>query len=191
MKKLILMSMVAVMFSACNQQKNDQSKSQVAADSVAQTSAVSIAVVNSDSILMNYQFAKSAQEKLAKKAEDAKLSLNLKQKSLEKEMAEFQKKYENQAFISQASMESQAKSLQKKQYDLQAHGEQLEGDFMNEQSKLGQQLKDSIDFAIKELNKGRFSLVLSTSSMNDNVLFVDDKMNITNEILEFLNKRYK
>ena len=34
-------------------------------------------------------------------------------------------------------------------------------------------------------------MVLSTSSLTDNVLYVDDTLNITNEVLEFLNSRIK
>ena len=72
------------------------------------------------------------------------------------------------------------------------HGETLENEFLAEQQKLSLQLKDSINMAIREINKDkRFSMVLSTSSLTDNVLYVDDTLNITNEVLEFLNSRIK
>ncbi|MDR1543954.1 MAG: OmpH family outer membrane protein [Prevotellaceae bacterium] len=191
MKKIFFLLTVAVIFAAC---KNSQNNGQTVVEpneTTEKTTSLSIAVVNSDSIILNYAFAVNAQESLTRKAEDARLSLNTKARQLSNEMADFQKKYENNAFLSRERAESEANRLQKKQTDLQEHSAKLENDFMVEQSKLGQQLKDSIELAIKELNKGRFSLVLSTNSMNDNVLYSDEALNITKEVLAFLNKRYK
>ena len=129
---------------------------------------------------------------MTKKAEDARLSLNTKAKQLQKELADFQNKINNNAFLSRERAEQEASRLQKKQAEIQMHGETLENEFLAEQQKLSLQLKDSINMAIREINKDkRFSMVLSTSSLTDNVLYVDDTLNITNEVLEFLNSRIK
>ena len=129
---------------------------------------------------------------MTKKAEDARLSLNTKAKQLQKELADFQNKINNNAFLSRERAEQEASRLQKKQAEIQMHGETLENEFLAEQQKLSLQLKDCINMAIREINKDkRFSMVLSTSSLTDNVLYVDDTLNITNEVLEFLNSRIK
>lgn len=191
MKHFILVLITVGLFACGNNAKKDE---KVATATTTGGAAVSqlIGVVNSDSILEKYTFAIKARETMTKKAEDARLSLNTKAKQLQKEMADFQNKINNNAFLSRERAEQEASRLQRKQAEVQMHGETLENDFLAEQQKLSLQLKDSINMAIRELNKDkRFSMILSTSSLTDNVLYVDDALNITNDVLEFLNSRIK
>lgn len=185
--------LVAVCLVACgNKASKEVKKAAAPAGTVALSVSATIGVVNSDSILEKYTFAIQARETMTKKAEDARLSLNTKAKQLQKELADFQNKINNNAFLSRERAEQEASRLQKKQAEIQMHGETLENEFLAEQQKLSLQLKDSINMAIREINKDkRFSMVLSTSSLTDNVLYVDDTLNITNEVLEFLNSRIK
>lgn len=185
--------LVTVCLVACgNKASKEVKKTAAPASTVALSVSATIGVVNSDSILEKYTFAIQARETMTKKAEDARLSLNTKAKQLQKELADFQNKINNNAFLSRERAEQEASRLQKKQAEIQMHGETLENEFLAEQQKLSLQLKDSINMAIREINKDkRFSMVLSTSSLTDNVLYVDDNLNITNEVLEFLNSRIK
>lgn len=185
--------LVTVCLVACgNKASKEVKKTATPAGTVALSVSATIGVVNSDSILEKYTFAIQARETMTKKAEDARLSLNTKAKQLQKELADFQNKINNNAFLSRERAEQEASRLQKKQAEIQMHGETLENEFLAEQQKLSLQLKDSINMAIREINKDkRFSMVLSTSSLTDNVLYVDDTLNITNEVLEFLNSRIK
>ena len=53
-----------------------------------------------------------------------------------------------------------------------------------------QVLRDSLDNFLKEFNRdGRYKLILSRSG--DNVLYADPAVDITNEVVAGLNKRYK
>ena len=185
--------LVTVCLVACgNKASTEVKKTAAPSGTVALSVSATIGVVNSDSILEKYTFAIQARETMTKKAEDARLSLNTKAKQLQKELADFQNKINNNAFLSRERAEQEASRLQKKQAEIQMHGETLENEFLAEQQKLSLQLKDSINMAIREINKDkRFSMVLSTSSLTDNVLYVDDTLNITNEVLEFLNSRIK
>ena len=58
---------------------------------------------------------------MTKKAEDARLSLNTKAKQLQKELADFQNKINNNAFLSRERAEQEASRLQKKQAEIQMH----------------------------------------------------------------------
>ena len=192
MRKIILISISVFCLIACNNNKKQNALQTKEADAVLESEHITIGVVNTDTILEKYTFAIQARESMTKKAEDAKLTLNTRAKQLQKEMAEFQNKVDNNAFLSRERAEQEAARLQKKQADIQQHGASLEDDFMQEQQRLSQQLKDSIDLAIKEINKDkRFSIIVSTSSLTDNVLYADKSLNITNEILVFLNSRIK
>ncbi len=193
MKKFFTISIVALCLIACGGNSKKEVKTPVnTAVTANAASSVAIGVVNTDSILDKYTFAIKARETTTKKAEDARLSLNTKARQLQQEMAEFQKKIENNAFLSRERAEQEAARLQKKEIEVRTLGETLETQFMNEQQKLSLQLKDSIALAISEINKDkRFAIIVSTSSLTDNVLYADESLNITNEILEFLNSRIK
>ncbi len=199
MKKVVLISLSVLAMLACgNKNKTnagDAKKQEVQTDSIDSSASarnLAIAVINTDTVLEKYQFAIEAKEKMMKKAEDARLSLNTKGQQLQKEMMDFQNKIDNNAFLSRERAEQEASRLQKKQGELEQHGAKLENEFMVEQQKLSLQLKDSISKAIAEINSdGRFAMVLTTSSLTDNVLYADKSLDITSDVIELLNKRFK
>jgi len=193
MKKLFLLLAVAVIFAACKQPQDTEQQQVTQSDSItAAATSLMIGVIDTDSILENYAFAVKARNDMSKKADEMTGSLRARATQLQSEYADFQKKIENNAFLSRERAEQEAQRIQKKEQDLQKYQENMERTFMQEQQSLSIQLKDSIDLAIKAVNKDkRFAIVLSTSSLNDNVLYVEPNLNITKEILEFLNKRYK
>lgn len=152
---------------------------------------ITVAFVNIDTLLSQYNLAKISNEKLIKKQEDARLKINSQTRQLQNEMQEFQRKYENNAFLSRERAESEYNRLQKKEVELQQLDRTLTQDLLQEQQTLTQQLRDSIDAAITDINKeGKYELIISTSSVNDNVLFAKKQYDITNEVLESLNNRY-
>ena len=194
MKKLFLFLAVAVVFAACKQQKDNDQQQVAQSDTISATttSAMMIGVIDTDSILENYAFAVKERNAMNKKADEMSSSLRARATQFQNEYMDFQKKIENNAFLSRERAEQEGQRLQKKQEDLQKYQENMERTLMQEQQNIALQLKDSINVAIKEINKDkRFAIVLSTSSLNDNVLYVEQNMNITKEILDFLNQRYK
>jgi len=192
MKKLfLLLAAVAVVFAACNKQKNNGKQSEQQSDSITKITSITIGVVDTDSILENYAFAVQARSKMSKKADEMSSSLKARGLQLQNDYADFQKKIDNNAFLSNERAQQEAQRIQKKQEELQRYQDNMEKTFMQEQQALSMQLKDSIDLAIKTINSDkRFSIILSTSSLNDNVLYVEPRLNITKEILDFLNERY-
>lgn len=194
MKKVYFLFLTLCVLTACNQHANsDKTTSTSTNDTSSVTSgSLSVAVVNVDSLLMNYTFAKNANETLIKKQEDARLNINTKARQLQNEMADFENKLNNNAFLSRERAEQEGLRIQNKQAELQELDRKLSNDLMIEQQNLSQQLQDSINQAIRILNEnGRYSLILSTSSMNDNVLFMEEQYNITDEVLTLLNSRCK
>lgn len=149
-----------------------------------------IAYLNTDSLLVNYIFAQEASEKLMKKQEDARLKLNTKARSLQSEMADFQRKLENNAFLSRERAEKEQQRLMKKQQELQELEAKLTEDIMIENQKLNMQLADTLTNFLKEFNAdGRYHVILSNNA-KDNVLMATETYNITNEVINQLNTRY-
>lgn len=149
-----------------------------------------IAYVNIDSLLLNYQFAKESNESLMKKQEDSRLDLNVKARQLQGEMAEFQRKLENNAFLSRERAEQEQNRLMRKEQDLQQLNAKLSQELMDVQQKVSEELRDSINAFLKEYNKDKkFELILSNTS-SDNILLSNDIYDITKEVTEALNSRY-
>lgn len=149
-----------------------------------------IAYVNIDSLLLNYQFAKESNESLMKKQEDSRLDLNLKARQLQTEMAEFQRKLENNAFLSRERAEQEQNRLMRKEQDLQQLNAKLSQELMDVQQKVSEELRDSINSFLKQYNKSKkYELILSNTS-SDNILLSNDIYDITKEVTEALNKRF-
>lgn len=153
--------------------------------------SIPMAYINIDSLLINYTFAKNANEALAKKQEDSRLVINSRQRELQGEMVDFQKKLENNVFLSRERAEQEQLRLQKKQQDLQATADRLSQQIMEQQQKMSEQLRDTINRFMKEYNKdGKYQVILSNTS-NDNVLYAAKQYDITKDVIVKLNERYK
>lgn len=176
-------------FSSCGQ-KEEKAKV-IKFDAADTTATLPIAYVNVDTILSNYNFAKEANENLMRKLESSNATMKEKQTRFQNEYAEFQRKVQQNAFLSEDRAQQEYARLQNMDKELKATASRLDDEFRREQQKLNNQLADSVRVVIKEYNKkANFQMVLSNSGM-DNVLFAQEKYDITDEILSLLNKRYK
>ncbi|MDD4970506.1 MAG: OmpH family outer membrane protein [Paludibacter sp.] len=149
-----------------------------------------IAYINIDSLLLHYQFAKEANESLIKKQEDSRLTINTKARQLQVEMSEFQRKLENNAFLSRERAEQEQARLQKKQQDLQVLDGDLSKQLVQVQQKMSEQLRDTINSFMKDFNKDhKYELIISNTS-SDNILYADKSYDITAEVTKQLNERF-
>lgn len=165
-------------------------KQEAPAVAVESSEVMPIAYLNVDSLLVNYTFAQEASERLMKKQEDARLKLNTKARTLQNEMADFQRKLENNAFLSRERAEKEQQRLLKKQQELQELEAQLTEDIMLENQKLNMQLADTLTNFLEEYNAdGRYHVILSNSA-KDNVLMAAEQYDITDEVIDALNARY-
>lgn len=189
MKKITFLLLTAVIVAACGKKSNDENNTND--NAISQSQQFSFAVVNVDTLMSQYEFAKISNEKLIKKQEDSRLKINLQVRQLQNEMIDFQKKIENNAFLTRERAESEQRRLQKKQSDLEALDRELTQSLMQEQQTLSQQFRDSINAVIAVLNKdGKYELIISTSAINDNVLYAKPQYDITQQVLDALNARY-
>lgn len=164
-------------------------KQEAPAVAVESSEMMPIAYLNVDSLLVNYTFAQEASERLMKKQEDARLKLNTKARTLQNEMADFQRKLENNAFLSRERAEKEQQRLLKKQQELQELEAQLTEDIMLENQKLNMQLADTLTNFLEEYNAdGRYHVILSNSA-KDNVLMAAEQYDITDEVIDALNAR--
>ncbi len=149
-----------------------------------------IAYVNIDSLLLNYTFAKNANEALISRQENSRATLNQKARQLQTEMDDFNRKLENQAFLSRERAEDAQRSIMQKQQDLQKMEANLTQQLMEQQQKMSEQLRDTVNAFLKDYNKsGKYQIILSNTG-NDNVLFAGQGYDITTEVIKELNNRF-
>ena len=149
-----------------------------------------VAYINVDSLLINYDFAKDLNEELLKKTEDARADLNAKASALEKEVGEFQRKLQNNAFLSEDRAQSEAARLQKKKEELDQLNYNLQNDLAQQQAQMNARLSDTIRNYIKEYNSVMHFELIFTNTMYDNIIIDAPKYDITADVLTRLNERY-
>lgn len=180
---------LVLMFTQCADNKSNGSTNNAPA-AVSGPTNMKIAYVEIDSLLTKYRFWNDLNEMMIKKEENIRTTLNEKAKDLDSEMREFQRKLENNGFVSRERAEQENLRISQKQRDLQQLQEKLSNELQAENQKNSLQLRDSINSFLKIYNKDKgYSLIISNTGF-DNLLYADPAFNITNEIVEGLNARY-
>jgi len=153
-------------------------------------SSLSIVFVETDSLLSKYDYSVELTEMMIKKEENIRATLNEKSTNLQKEAQDFQRKLQNQAFATRARAEQENNRLVKRQKDLQELNNRLRNELAAENQKNSLQLQDSIRTFLKEYSQKKgYDFILSNSGL-DNILYGNKALNITNEVVKELNKRY-
>ena len=184
---VILVAAVAALFVTFYSSKTSSSPEAVVAE---HSEVMPVAYLNVDSLLANYTFAQDASDKLMSKQEDARVKMNTKLRTFQNEVADFQRKLENNAFLSRDRAEKEQQRLAKKEQELQELEAKLTQDIMIENQKLNQQLADSLNNFLQIFNAdGRYHMILSNTA-KDNVLMAGEQYDITDEVVNGLNARY-
>ena len=187
MKKYIFPALaIAAMMVSCNNQSPKMDDQPAAASG----EGMKIAYVEVDSLMTQYNFAKDYSVTLQKKSNNARNTLNQKGNALQAAMANFQQKLNNNGFQSREQAASQQAAIQRQQNDLQELQARLENELANETSKFNEALRDSLQNFLKSYNEDKkFDLILSKAG--DNILMGNKKLDITQDVINGLNKRYK
>ena len=178
-----------VMFAQCAGNNNASTTSAPVAGATG-SSNMKIAFVEIDSLLTNYNFWNDLSEQMIKKEENIRTTLNEKGKKLEAEAREFERKIQNNGFVSRERAEQEQARLMKQQQELQELQQKLTNELAAENQKNSLELRDSINSFLKVYNQTKgYDLIISNTAF-DNLLYGNPAYNITNEIVEGLNARY-
>ena len=176
MKKNMFLAAVAVVaLASCNNASPKMDEQPVAADN--NNSGMKIAYVEVDSLMTQYEFCKEFTLTLQKKSNNARNTLNQKGQQLQSAAANFQQKLQNNGFTSREQAESQQAAIQRQQQSLQELQARLENELAQETAKYNDALRDSYDLIL--------------TKQGDNILYAAKRFDITNDVINGLNKRYK
>ena len=186
MKKYILSALTIALMASCNNASPKMDEQPVAASG----EGMKIAYVEVDSLMTQYDFAKDYSVTLQKKSNNARNTLNQKGSALQAAMANFQQKLNNNGFQSREQAASQQAAIERQQRDLQELQARLEGELAQETAKFNEALRDSLQNFLKAYNQDKkYDLILSKAG--DNILMGNKKFDITQDVINGLNKRYK
>ncbi len=187
MKKYIFSALaIAAMMVSCNNAtpKMDEQPAAASGD------GLKIAFVEVDSLMTQYDFAKDYSVTLQKKSNNARNTLTQKGNALQAAVNNFQQKMNNNGFQSREQAASVQNAIQRQQNDLQELQARLENELATETAKFNEALRDSLQNFLKDYNADKhFDLILSKAG--DNILLGSSKLDITQDVINGLNKRYK
>ena len=190
MKKYVFsaLAFAAVMASCNNASPKMDEKPQAAG--VENVSGMKIAFVEVDSLMTQYDFAKDYSVTLQKRSNNARNTLTQKTSELQAAVNNFQQKLQNNGFTSREQAQSVQAGIERRQRDLQELQARLENELASETQKFNEALRDSLNNFLTSYNKDKkFDLILSKAG--DNILYADRRHDITKDIINGLNKRYK
>lgn len=170
---------------------SDRKGSQHGSDNVNGSAAeMGIVFVNTDSLIIKYDLARELSEELIRKEESSRTDFNERVRVFEQDMMEFQRKLQNNGFLSLDRAQSEERRLRQKEQELQALNTRLTNDLMEAQNTMNQQLRDTITNFLKDYCKEKsYSMVLS-NTMGDNLLYADSVFDVTDDVVAKLNERY-
>ena len=188
MKKYIFSALaIAAMMASCNNAAPKMDEQPAAATN---GEGFKIAFVEVDSLMTQYDFAKDYSVTLQKKSNNARNTLTSKGNALQAAVNNFQQKLNNNGFQSREQAASVQSAIERQQRDLQELQARLENELATETAKFNEALRDSLQNFLKDYNSDKhFDLILSKAG--DNILLGSNKLDITQDVINGLNKRYK
>ena len=186
--KSVLVIAAAVLFGCQPSNKSDNMSGTQKA--VVGETDYSVAYINTDSLLLKYTYAKALSEKIMGKQEASRADFNEKAKVFQQDAVEFQRKVQNNGFLSLDRAEKEQQRLAKAERDLQELNQRLSNELMLEQETINRQLRDTLVNYLEEYSKANPYKIILSNTMGDNVLYSAPGVDITNQIVEALNARY-
>ncbi|HOP12812.1 OmpH family outer membrane protein [Lentimicrobium sp.] len=150
---------------------------------------VTVAYVNSDSIMAHYDLVKSMRNTLETKTAALENELKRKQSSFEKDAAYFQEQVSKQT-ISEASAQEIYAQLMAEQQKLYELREQYSAELSRQEYELNLVLIDSLNNFLERYNRRMNFDYIFSHARGGNILTANDSLDITEEVLRQLNTEY-
>lgn len=150
---------------------------------------VKIAYVDYDSLLAKFDYAQEVQKEIVKKEMSINNTIEQERQSLQEEAMEFERKMQNNIYLTQERAQAEYEKIMKKDQELMKRGQAMIAELEKTSNEKYKMLTDCINEHIKEYNKTRgFDFILTR--MGGNMLYANEALDITNEIAKGLNAKY-
>lgn len=186
----LFMAVASFMLMSCNKSNPKMDEKSVKDGVTTTTTGMKFAYVEVDSILSQYKFCKEYTAVLQKKSNNARNTIAQKGKQLQAAAANFQQKLQNNGFTSREQAANVQAAIQRQEQDLQELQNRLMSELDAETNKYNKALRDSLQNFLRDYNKSKkYDMILSKAG--DNILLADKRYDITLDVINGLNKRYK
>ncbi|HNW50979.1 MAG TPA: OmpH family outer membrane protein [Prolixibacteraceae bacterium] len=150
---------------------------------------VKIAYIVTDSVLLNYQMAVDLQKQFAGQQQQFNADFASKRQNYESQVTAFQEKVQRGGFLSEDRALKERDRIMGLEEEMKQMDYELSSKLSQMEAQINKQLTDSIMSYVKAYNKTHnYSYILSNTGT---IIVGDQKYNITREILDGLNARYR
>ncbi len=155
-----------------------------------------VAFIDIDTLAAKYEYCIEGQKALEAKQNGYRSQLEAKGQALQNALAAYQKKMQNGEITTEAQAQAAQTKLQNQQAQLLQLQSRIEGELVTATQAYHEALRDSLRSFLSDFNSdGRYKMILSRSGDNilnvDKILYADKSLDITNDVVAGLNKRYK
>lgn len=174
---------------ACNNTDSKTANTATKADAKENTEVThEFVYVNSDSLLSKYDYFKDMNAKLESKSKKAEADLKDKGTAFQREVAAYQKDANTMSADQRQKTEER---LARKQQELQGYQQNAGAALQNEQATENEKLYDKVADYLKGYAKEKgYKMVLTYSKANPTILFADESLDVTAEVIKGLNDAY-
>ena len=155
---------------------------------VASALPVNIAYINSDTLLKNYDFSKVASDRLENRKDELQAEYENRARGLQTEISNFQRNAQNMTMAQARAVEE---DLTKKQQNLLRYQETLTQTLVQEEAKISNELYDKVAVYLRDYGQSQNLQLVLTYQKGSGVLYANDSLNITQEIISGLNDAYQ
>lgn len=149
---------------------------------------LTIAYINSDSVLKYYEFLKDNKVIMEAKTKKMDSDYRNRAQSLQGEITAYQRNVSNLTIGQARALEE---DLTKKQQNLQMYQQSLSQELMNEESKLNKELYDRITGFLKKYSQENGLHVVLKFDPSSDVLYGGEALDITTAVVKGLNEAYQ
>ncbi len=148
-----------------------------------------IVFVNSDSLLNNYQYFKDIKKGFEDKSKKAQADLSSKGQAFQREVAEYQQNANKMSANDRVATEER---LSRKQQELAAYNQNASSALAAEEGAENEKLYNKVSEYLKVYAKEKgYKYVLTFSKSNPSLLYADSTLEVTKEVVDGLNEKYK
>jgi outer membrane protein len=148
-----------------------------------------VVYINQDTLLANYEYFKAIKAKLEKLSQTAQTELAAKDQAFQKEVATYQK---SANALTPAQKAATEKRLATKQQSLQALSQNTGKQLQEIEASENANLYERIATYLKTYTKTKgYKIVLTYSKSSPSMLYGDESLDVTKEVLVGLNEEYK
>ncbi len=192
--KQLIGTILAIIFvlstNSCNKPKQNLSPKPVSESAVSDLKKGKIAYVEIDSIFSHYEMAKELKISFESSKSRQDADLNSKSNSFKSDVADFQNKVQK-GLMTQANAQEVQQQLAAREQELYKLSDTYRGQQADEAQVNQRKILQGIMTYLKEYNQDKGFQYILANSFPSSILYADTALNITNEVIEGLNAKYK